>query len=444
MKKNFRSISWKIWRAMTRTILILLVLVLLANITFLRESKKDFIYDQLKESAKAQSNRGQSTVPEDNHTLWVAHFKIQKDQDKFNIFVDPFTKSQYVNNKEDELIIESIVDQIEKENIKDNKGIIKDGNVNHYYYVDWYKTGKEAKVFLTSTKRKTKFDIKGLIIILVLLIISFFSSRITAKKIAKPIQELEFFAEEISKRNWNASVPKTDRDEIGLLSDALEKMRDSLRVAEERDRQFLQSTSHDLKTPVMIIKGYAQALLDGVDVTSEESIAEVIKIESERLERKITQLLRLNTLGHSLEYSENRELIRIDRLLRSLISKFSVVRPELKWKTNLKELEVKGDSEALLIAFENIIENQIRYAKNYVKISMDIEKKIEIKISNDGPHFGAADPMILFDSYKKDKEGQFGLGLAIVKQVIEAHNGKVAAYNIEEGVEFKIVFINHK
>lgn len=430
------------WYVMARTIVILLVLVSLANITILRNVRNEFIFDQLKEAAKAKRNREQSFLRtgEVDESLWVAHFGIEKDRDSFKVIVDKFTQALYVDNKEDEQIIERIVERIAKESIEEDEGIIKDNEVWHYYYVDWDKNSNGAMVFLTSTHKNTKFQIEIVAIVIVLLIISFFTSRIAVKRIAKPIQELEIFAEEVSKRNWKAKVPKTDPDEIGLLAETLEKMRDSLKIAEERDRQFLQSTSHDLKTPVMIIKGYAQAMLDGIGVDSENSAAEVIKTESERLERRITQLLRLNTLGHALEYCENREIIRVDRLLKSLVSKFSVVRPELNWKLDLKELEVTGDSEALLIAFENIIENQLRYAESSIGILMDIDDKVEVKISNDGQFFAVNNPMELFDTYKKDKEGKFGLGLAIVKQVIEAHSGTITAYNTKKGVEFRINF----
>lgn len=441
MKKPFKSISWKIWSLIARTILILVVLALFANITILKKSKDEFIFNQLKESAQAKRHREQSFVRkvEEGESLWVAHFKIEKTQDSFNVNIDPFTQALYVDKKEYKKVIPRIVERIAKKGTSEDEGIIKDNMVHHYYYVDWNYSGESAMVFLTSTNENTEFPVEIFVVIAIFLIISFFASRVAAKRIAKPIQELEIFAEEISKRNWNAKVPETDPDEIGLLAQSLEKMRDSLKIAEERDRKFLQSTSHDLKTPVMIIKGYAQAMLDGISIDSEKSAAEVIKIESDRLERRITQLLRLNTLGHTLEYCENREIVRVDRILKNLVSKFSIVRPELNWKLNLKELEVNGDSEALLIAFENIIENQLRYAKNSISISID-SNKLEIKISNDGPLFEANNPMELFDTYKKDKEGKFGLGLAIVKQVIESHEGTILAYNTENGVEFKISF----
>lgn len=442
MKKRFRSISWKIWYSMAGTIVILLVLVLIASITVFSQAKNEFIFDQLEESARAKKAAEQPFVQTrgENEPLWVAHFRIDIDKDKYNVVVDQFTRALYVDKKENSLVIERIVNRVIENGDTQDKGTIKDNAVDHYYYVDWDENGRGAMVFLTTIERKSLFRLEVFALIIGLLIISFFVSRVATKKIAKPIQELEVFAEEVSKRNWKAKVPKTDPDEIGLLAEALEKMRDSLKIAEERDRQFLQSTSHDLKTPVMIIKGYAQSMLDGVGVDSKKSAAEVIKEESERLERRITQLLRLNIFGHTLEYSENREILRIDRLIRNLVSKFSIVRPQLHWDLDLREAEFKGNPEALLIAFENIIENQLRYAVSTVNISMYTDNKLDVKIANDGPPFEVNDPMELFDAYKKDKEGKFGLGLAIVKQVIQAHGGTVSAYNTKNGVEFKISF----
>lgn len=147
----------------------------------------------------------------------------------------------------------------------------------------------------------------------------------------------------------------------------------------------------------------------------------------------------MNILSHSLEYNKSTEYIRIDRILKNLISKFKIINPKLNWIVDLKEIEIQGDSEALLIAFENIIENQLRFAENVISVVMKKEEKNEIIISNDGPHFQVEDPNILFETYIKDRSGKFGLGLSIVKQIIKSHNGSVVAYNIEKGVEFKIL-----
>lgn len=451
MNGKFRSISFKIWRTMAATIIIFLCIVLIINITIIKNIKDEFTFNQLKETSQAMRIHHEN-LPPGMHpkrppgTPWIANFKIEKSGEGFNIIVDPFTRDFYRDKKQGEKNFNKIVDDIIKNKSKIVKGTFRensDMNMRVFYYVNWEKDSygnpsENATIFLTSLPQRNDLEGEILFGICFLIIISFLIFRIIAKKISSPIQELKLFAEEISKRNWNGKVPKAEHDEIGLLTEALEKMRDSLKMYEERDRQFLQSTSHDLKTPVMVIKGYAQSMLDGIAINSEKTGAEVIKSEAERLERKINQLLKLNTLSHSLEHRESREYIRIDRILKSLTSKFKVIKPELDWIVDLKEIEIQGDSEALLIAFENIIENQLRFAESSISIKMKDHPKIEILISNDGPHFEVENPDILFETYTKDKSGKFGLGLSIVKQVIESHHGSIGAYNIEKGVEFKI------
>ena len=215
-------------------------------------------------------------------------------------------------------------------------------------------------------------------------------------------------------------------------------MKAALQELKVKDRKFLQSTSHDLKTPVMIIKGYAQAIKDGISVQSDDSVAEVLLAESQKLERRITQLLKFNTVGHTLEHEDQRDYIRIDRLLRSLVKRFEVVAPNLDWEIHLDPLEILGDGEALLIAFENLLENQLRYAKSRITIQCTTGSPNIIQIGNDGPFFETQEPDSLFDPYMKETEGNFGLGLAIVKQVITAHQGTVNASNEMLGVKFTI------
>jgi two-component system sensor histidine kinase CssS len=463
MKGKFRSIGFKIWWIITTSIIIFFVIALIINFTVITKIKDEFIFDHLKEASHSMKAL-QENFPEKNGDrrlplnkpigpTQIENFKIRKNTEGgLDLIIDPFMRDFYKDNeipegfKMGEKLFEKIIDRIEKN--KNNKGVLKENlkeiNMLIFYYVNWEKDSSDkvsenATVFLTSLPQNNDLETGLFLGIFLLFIISFFISIIISKKIANPVKELKLFAEEIAKRNWKVEVPTVENDEIGLLTEALEKMRDSLKMYEERDREFLQSTSHDLKTPVMIIKGYAQSMIDGITINSERSGAEIIKSESERLERKITQLLRLNILSHSLEYNKSTEYIRIDRILKNLISKFKIINPKLNWIVDLKEIEIQGDSEALLIAFENIIENQLRFAENVISVIMKKEEKNEIIISNDGPHFQVENPNILFETYIKDRSGKFGLGLSIVKQIIKSHNGSVVAYNIEKGVEFKIL-----
>ncbi len=431
MKKHFVSINWKIWMAIVGTMLIMLICGFFAHSTIFKETKNELIIGQLQKLS-------QTKIEEES--LLPTKYEIEKEGRKFDIRIDLTINSNYTDEKEYTQVIDEIIGTIEAEAFIKEEGRVRSSDLDNYYYVDWNMEKDNAVIFLTSTRRSTNIQTKTISYILGVLIIGLFSSKLVTIRIARPIQELKKFAEEISKHNWKVSAPATNNDEIGQLAESLEKMKNSLQKIEERERLFLQSISHDLKTPVMIIQGYAQAILDGVNLNKEVSMAEVIKAESDRLERKIHQLLTLNVLRYSQDYYEIEEFVRVDKVIKNLVKKFSLIQPDISWELNIEEIEVKGNPEALLIAFENIIENQIRYANRSIRILMNTNDQLEIKISNDGPRFETSNPMELFDVYTRDRNGKFGLGLAIASKIIKNHKGEIEAYNTENGVEFKIKF----
>lgn len=165
----------------------------------------------------------------------------------------------------------------------------------------------------------------------------------------------------------------------------------------------MKSISHDLKTPAMVIMSHAEAIIDGVYIDSIEKTAEIIKNEAISLEKKIKQLLYLNTLDYVLE-------------------------------NNTEGGEVK-----LQVAIENIVENGLRYAKEKICITVKQEGSfVNLDIYNDGPNIEQKHITHIFDNLYKDKTGNFGLGLAITKKIIDFYNGEIEALNREKGVSFII------
>lgn len=431
--RKFKSISRKIMLIMLVTISIFSVVVLLFNMKLLNQTKEDVIFHQLKESAEAKKKYDilKDLNEERSNEMWTAHFFMAFEDGQYKFSSDRGSMKLY-QDKEIVGIIASKVAALEED---EDQGTVTVQDKDYYFYRDWIEEEEEAVVYFISPPANTVVSKEMLLFLGASIVIAFITSRLIANSIARQVKGLDLFAEEISKRNWDAPVPKTEEDEIGMLAHSLEKMRDALRVAEERDRQFLQSTSHDLKTPVMVIKGYAQAIIDGVEVDQEQSKANVILAEAEKLEKRVVQLLRLNTLDQALGYTEEWETVRVDRLIRSVVERFKVVSPHLKWELNLTEKEIKGNREALLIAFENLLDNQCRFAKENIKIEMSSNL---IKICNDGESFQTKDPNSLFVPLVTDSNGKFGLGLAIVQKVIKGHGWKIRAYNLEKGVCFEL------
>lgn len=450
-KDKFKSISFKIWRILSMALIFFFTAIIVLSLNIIAHVKNQAIFQQLEFASKNTIMRPpELDMAPDARTPWVSEFRVGRKTKDSEIFMIIPREAPRRHPRDKRFVsMEIMLEKIIETDAKPEKKILKIGDTLAFYRIFWIEETlggdkrEEARVIFTVIPQNSDLELGLFLGMLALLAVSFLVSKILAQKIAEPIVKLEKFSDEIAKRNWKVKVPDMDNDEIGMLSKALENMRDSLKIAEERDRQFLQSTSHDLKTPVMIIKGYAQSMIDGIKINSDKTEAEIIKIEAEKLERRIVQLLKLNTISHSLEYSENREIVRVDRILNNLISRFQVLKSDLNWDNELKEFEMLGDSEALFIAFENIIENQMRYAKSLISISMDIKKEnpdiANITISNNGPKFEVEDTSSLFNMYKKDRQGKFGLGLSIVRQVIEAHSGEVTASNTDRGVEFKVV-----
>ncbi|MEN8905919.1 MAG: HAMP domain-containing sensor histidine kinase, partial [Clostridiales bacterium] len=412
--------------------------------------KERFIYEQLEISALAKTSnmnkeQNKKEYEDDNidydsisvdSSLLVTHLFIKSNESKPKIIIDQLTHSVYsTDTKKEEL--QELVSQLIKNLDKGCKQKYNIGSSTYLCYIHSM-SDTEAMIFFTTGFNCIDGIPQMLLILLILLVVTYFSSKYTAKSITKPIESIQHFSHDIAKRYWESELPIYNTKDFANLTKDLDTMRTALKTADERDRKFLQSTSHDLKTPVMIIKGYAQAIIDKINIDSNEHIAGIIKGESEKLERRIKQLLTLNTIDHTLEYSEKKDDIRLDRLLNSLIQKCKILNSNLEFQLNLLPVEIQGDTDSLVIAFENLFENQVRYASTIINICMSKEEILKIVIENDGSSFSVDQPNSLFDAYKKDEDGNFGLGLSIVHRVIIGHNGTIHAYNTHTGVAFEI------
>jgi len=277
-----------------------------------------------------------------------------------------------------------------------------------------------------------------------LCLISGIPSFFLARYLTQPLVEMESAARRISERNWQEALVSERRDEIGRLARSLDKMRVQLAEQDEAQQSFLQNLSHELKTPAMVISSYAQAILDGIYPRgSLEDSVQVIKDESARLQKRVQDFLYLNKLKYlALHRSEN-ESFALNVLLEETVERLRWQRPELEWKLDLRDAVIKGDLGQWGIALENLLDNQLRYARGRVEITLafaeqDPDKKALLRVFNDGPPI--EDHLLdqIFDPYTSGKNGHFGLGLAIFRQVMEINSARVWACNEDSGVAFYI------
>lgn len=271
------------------------------------------------------------------------------------------------------------------------------------------------------------------------IIISFIASKLVANHISKPLKQLEKYTFKIARKDWNDPITINSNDEIGRLAAAMNHMRSELQHADEEEKMFLQSISHDLKTPVMVIMSHADAIIDGVYIDSPEKTAEIIRDEAISLEKKIKQILYLNTLDYVLENNAEISEIYINKLILHIISRFEVIDSKIEWDLNLDEIAIWGNEDKLKVSIENVLENGLRYAKEKISIFLKKENGNAIlEIYNDGPNIKPEHIGHIFDNLYKDKTGNFGLGLAITKKIIDFHHGQIHAINRDTGVSFII------
>ncbi|WP_372481135.1 sensor histidine kinase [Clostridium tagluense] len=307
--------------------------------------------------------------------------------------------------------------------------------------VQYGDTGKSYLITYMPEMKENSLLYMMLIIGLVFIAIGFLTSKLVANYISKPLKELENYTVRIAHKDWKQPINIRNADEIGRLATSMNIMQKELKRADEEEKMFLQSISHDLKTPIMVIMSHAAAIIDGVYVESVEKNAEIIKDEALNLEKKVKQMLYLNTLDYVLENNICDIEINLHRLLFHIINRFKVINNNIKWELNIEEALIIGNVDKIQVSIENILDNSLRYAKE--KISVTLKKEGDfavIEIYNDGPNIPKEHLCHIFDNFYKDKTGNFGLGLAICKKIIKFYNGEIDAINRDTGVSFLIKY----
>ena len=283
---------------------------------------------------------------------------------------------------------------------------------------------------------------KLLLIMSLVFLLSWFPALGLAKYLSNPLVALEKRVKKLANREWQEPILLQRKDEIGRLGESIEQLRKQLIQQDELQQSFLQHVSHELKTPVMVIRSYVQSILDGIypkgDLTS---TVQVIEEEAKRLETLIRNLLYLTKLDYLATHRTEGEVFELSELIKEVVEKMRWLRSEVNWSLKLSPTKIKGDPQQWQVALENLFDNQTRYAKEQITVSLscpsnDNENAL-LHIWNDGPHIDKEVMETLFQKFKKGPNGEFGLGLAVVQRIAALHNAKIWAVNEEKrGVSF--------
>lgn len=308
------------------------------------------------------------------------------------------------------------------------------------------------------------------------IIISGIIASFISRKFAAPILELNSIAQRMSNLDFSQKYQVNDTDDemnnlgksINIMSEKLEKTIKQLTVnnselekdierkskIDEMRKQFISDVSHELKTPIALIQGYAEGLVENVNVDDEsrEFYANVILDEANKMDRLVKQLLELM----KLEYGKrdfNNESFDIVALINEVIKKCNVmvVENNIKIYFNCKNVIMAyADIFYVEQILMNYITNAIRYSKEVngerkieINIYLDAEKnKIRVSIFNSGDNIEEKELQRIWgrfykvDSSRNREKGGTGIGLAFVKAIMNNYQNEYGAVNKENGVEF--------
>ncbi len=283
-----------------------------------------------------------------------------------------------------------------------------------------------------------------LIIVFIAIFVSLFPAIWLTRYLRAPLVELGKRFEQIAKRNWKEPFQWKGGKEFETLSKQFEQMRRNLISYDEGQKTFIQHASHELKTPIMIIKSYAQSVKDGV--SSQETLDETMDVilqEASRMEKRTNDMLyfsKLDTLK-DLNVEQNFEEIRFGTLANEIEERFRFQRDDVSIDIRGEEVEIYGDQEQLEIMLDNLVQNAVRYAKDLVILEAKAtDNKTIISVFNNGQPLDEENIQRMFEPFQKGSDGKFGLGLAIVKRIAQLYDGSVQARNVENGVVFEVLF----
>lgn len=283
-----------------------------------------------------------------------------------------------------------------------------------------------------------------LLLMTIIILLSWIPALLLSKYVSKPLVNLEKRVYKLANNEWKEPIDLERKDEIGKLGKSIDELRKQLIRQDEAEQSFLQHVSHELKTPVMVIRSFTQAIKDGIYPKGDlnNSIG-VIDEEAERLEKKIKNLLYLTKLDYLSNHDVNMDNFFLNNLIREVVDRLNWGRKDLDWNLELPSIKIQGDMEQWRIVIENLIDNQIRYANTEISIKLIKDNnKTVLSIWNNGPHIESSLLDNLFKEYNKGYKGEFGLGLAIVKRILDIHDTIIFAKNEENGVSFNIEINN--
>ena len=264
-----------------------------------------------------------------------------------------------------------------------------------------------------------------------------------ARSIARPVVRVARASGRLAEGRHPEALPLAGPSELRGLAESFNTMAGQLTRARDAERSFLLSVSHELKTPLTAIRGYAEALDEGV-LTPERAV-KVIRTEAARLERLIADLLNLTRLDQR-RFDIHPETVDLAEIARESASRHAARARDLGVRIELEQGAspfARADPDRLLQAVSNLVENALRCTPPGGTVTLAAAEG-ELTVKDTGPGISleeipyAFDRFFLYRRYNGDRPVGTGLGLAIVRELAQAMGGEARVATSPAGTEFTI------
>lgn len=273
-----------------------------------------------------------------------------------------------------------------------------------------------------------------------------------SKRMARPLDEIAAASRKFARGDFSVRVRQQDdpADEMGALIESFNKMADSLEQAENRRSEFIANISHELRTPMTTISGFADGILDGtIPKEDEDKYLISIRDETRRLSRLVRDMLRVSQTKSSSADPNRRTVFDLTELILQTLLSFEsrATAKDLDVDPQLPEnhIMVKADRDAITQVIYNLLDNAVKFAKPGSCLILRLYKdggKAYVSIKDFGETIPPDDLPFIFDRFHKsdrsrsmDKDG-VGLGLYLVKTIINSHDEDIAVRSENGMTEF--------
>ncbi len=484
IKLKFKSVRFKLFFTMCVVILVIILSLVLINSIVLENFyiySKTATIKQVYQKVNDYYNTENTNVDLETELKKIAYknnFDILiKTDTNLIIFTSDreFLSSTYILKDINEIKSKSIEENETKINVKVTTDEVN--NVSYMFLTGILDNGYVLYIRMPISPIEESVKISNTVLLMIggiTLVVAGIIASFISRKFTNPILQLNDIANKMAKLDFSKKYRITDtEDEINELGRSINTMSDKLEATikelqknnielekdieekskiDEMRKQFISDVSHELKTPIALIQGYAEGLIENVnsDEESRKFYAEVILDETNKMDKLVKQLLELMKLEYGKREFDN-EKFNINELINEVLRKCSVMINEKNIKVyfeNKEPIYVYADEFYMDQIITNYLTNAIKHAEEVekeTKIEIKVEKvsnKIRVSVFNTGENIPEEDLQRIWgrfyklDSSRNRQDGGSGIGLALVKAIMNNYQNEYGVENKKNGVEF--------